>query len=491
MGAFNCLHPRSIVTIRGEVIKVRCGHCEACTNMSSLTYTTQCELESQSHRYCMFVTLTYDNQNVPLVRPVYRKSVLSFLPASPRLHAHFATCDRPSFAIAPAVHLDRTTLGMYFSKFALPEYLDGLIPVLDKVDVQHFLKRLRYRIYKTTNEKIRYFACGEYGPVHFRPHYHLQLWFDNPETLAYMGKAISSSWKFGRVDYSLSKGSTSSYVAAYSNSVSSRSRLHGVKYLRPFVLHSTRLFGSIYKSASTALLETTYDELARTSYNRRGRLRTLPPLLAFENQFFGRCVNYDTQNHQQRLVCYCYARKVFAEYGRLSVSKLATLIYNDEDSPCHQLLASLTYDGGFKESTISSVIYRSMRFLRYCDLFNVSEDYMLRFIEKYWRDKDLALLHKQLSEQEEYSAQFGKEWLPYLLSYYGVDPQRTDKPVEYSKPVLDYIASIGLEPQFFTDDCCPVSDNVSYQNFKLLHTKLSRDRVKHKKLNDLNNIFNN
>lgn len=40
---------------------------------------------------------------------------------------------------------------------------------LDKTDIQKFMKRLR----KLSNQKLKYYVCGEYGTQRMRPHYHL------------------------------------------------------------------------------------------------------------------------------------------------------------------------------------------------------------------------------------------------------------------------------------------------------------------------------
>lgn len=45
---------------------------------------------------------------------------------------------------------------------------DGYYSTLDKRDWQLFLKRLRSK----TSSRLRFFACGEYGPTTHRPHYH-------------------------------------------------------------------------------------------------------------------------------------------------------------------------------------------------------------------------------------------------------------------------------------------------------------------------------
>lgn len=42
---------------------------------------------------------------------------------------------------------------------------------LDKTDIQKFMKRLR----KLSNQKLKYYVCGEYGTKRMRPHYHIIL----------------------------------------------------------------------------------------------------------------------------------------------------------------------------------------------------------------------------------------------------------------------------------------------------------------------------
>lgn len=48
---------------------------------------------------------------------------------------------------------------------------------LDKKDLQKFFKRLR----KLTDEKLKYYAVGEYGSTKMRPHYHIILYNANKE----------------------------------------------------------------------------------------------------------------------------------------------------------------------------------------------------------------------------------------------------------------------------------------------------------------------
>ena len=37
-------------------------------------------------------------------------------------------------------------------------------------------------------------------PVHFRPHYHVILWFDDDELYKVIRQILYKSWKFGRID---------------------------------------------------------------------------------------------------------------------------------------------------------------------------------------------------------------------------------------------------------------------------------------------------
>lgn len=50
---------------------------------------------------------------------------------------------------------------------------------LDKTDIQKFFKRLR----KLSNNKLKYYVCGEYGTKKMRPHYHIILFNANQEMI--------------------------------------------------------------------------------------------------------------------------------------------------------------------------------------------------------------------------------------------------------------------------------------------------------------------
>lgn len=110
----------SINFVSGTMI--RCGKCYGCRMDKSKEWANRCLLELQDHDSAYFVTLTYDQEHVPI----------SYYP-------------HPETGEAQPVL------------------------TLRKDDFQKFMKKLRKRV---APDLLRYFACGEYGSNTQRPHYH-------------------------------------------------------------------------------------------------------------------------------------------------------------------------------------------------------------------------------------------------------------------------------------------------------------------------------
>ncbi|QXP07874.1 MAG: replication initiator protein [Arizlama microvirus] len=107
-----CTEPVNLTDKKtGTVYTVPCGTCPSCKINRTTDWTTRIIHESMTYDNNLFITLTYDDIHIP----------------------------------------------------------DG--DTLDKRQLQLFLKRLR----KNINKDIRYFACGEYGELYNRPHYHMIL----------------------------------------------------------------------------------------------------------------------------------------------------------------------------------------------------------------------------------------------------------------------------------------------------------------------------
>lgn len=85
-------------------------------------------------------------------------------------------------------------------------YNDENLKDLNKRDLQLFFKRLRKSI---APRKVRYFACGEYGELYGRPHYHAVVYGDvtAPE--------IYQAWQQGIVYVGKAEPASMRYVAGY------------------------------------------------------------------------------------------------------------------------------------------------------------------------------------------------------------------------------------------------------------------------------------
>jgi len=105
-------------------IRVPCGQCIGCRLERSRQWAVRCVHESTLYENNCFITLTFNEENVPK---------------------------------------------------------DGSL-IKNSADFQKFMKRLR----KYTNQKIRFFHCGEYGEKLSRPHHHACLFnYDFPDKKLY------------------------------------------------------------------------------------------------------------------------------------------------------------------------------------------------------------------------------------------------------------------------------------------------------------------
>jgi hypothetical protein len=122
-----------------------------------------------------------------------------------------------------------------YATFLTLTYNDENLPEnqsLGKRDLQLFLKRLRKALHPT---KIRYYACGEYGSHTYRPHYHLIIFglyctrpvlypypFDSPYSFdkrfslfAQHSKAVENAWGKGFCHFGSVNSKSISYVVKY------------------------------------------------------------------------------------------------------------------------------------------------------------------------------------------------------------------------------------------------------------------------------------
>lgn len=267
----HCQH-RSFITNKytGKRIAVDCGQCDYCIHKRAQKASIRVKTAGSAFEQCWFVTLTYDNEHIPLFNcEVYYSEYDDVLSDFGVVHGYekhayvpvskFCTTDPQRLQhiyftqVQGTVPYNRKTgqyepirANWFLSMDAIRSFIgktqsatsygkDGetsrkygnnLIPYLNYVDVQNYIKRLRRHLDRYTNEKISFYAVGEYGPVHFRPHFHLLLFFNSKEIADVLRECHSKSWKLGRSDIQRSNGGCSSYVASYVNSLASAPSLY-------------------------------------------------------------------------------------------------------------------------------------------------------------------------------------------------------------------------------------------------------------------------
>lgn len=97
---------------------------------------------------------------------------------------------------------------------------EHLPEMLDKRQLQLFIKRMRKAVEPV---KIKYFACGEYGELYHRPHYHLIVFGiakDDPffifkNQVAGKNYFTCDQWPYGFIDVGSVTYKSAAYVAGY------------------------------------------------------------------------------------------------------------------------------------------------------------------------------------------------------------------------------------------------------------------------------------
>lgn len=170
------------VKSRFNAVVVPCGQCIGCRLDKSRTWANRMMMELEYHDIAYFLTLTYNDDNVPLV--------------------YYQTDD------------DGVVDTAYKAGTLVPKHL------------QDFIKRLRDQQSYHHNRRIMYYACGEYGSETHRPHYHLTVYdvfFDDLEPLGkskdgfqyYVSPTLERLWPYGYSMICNVTWETCAYIARY------------------------------------------------------------------------------------------------------------------------------------------------------------------------------------------------------------------------------------------------------------------------------------
>lgn len=212
-----CLSPinRSYVNYLGsrKSVACACGRCLECAQKYQNDWSFRLSCESLYWKHVYFITLTYDNEHLPL-RTISDNTYLAA--ANQLLSLLPKTKSRVKFLY--------NKNNEYIHNVLLGSKLGDLIPEVNKVDCQLYMKRLRESIRNEHNDYIKFFLCSEYGPNTFRPHYHLLIYSNL--SVGQISRFFISCWDLGEVkfkeivydhspdgDFSFVSGYVSKYVS--------------------------------------------------------------------------------------------------------------------------------------------------------------------------------------------------------------------------------------------------------------------------------------
>ncbi len=544
----HCQH-RSFITNKytGARIAVDCGQCDYCIHKKAKKASMRVKTAGSAFKYSYFVTLTYDNEHLPLMNcSVLHSDYEDALGISGDIHfgnEHHQyipvseyRCDDNSMLrhiffeqVQGTVPFDREIKeyvpvkdNWFLSMDAIRSFInktqavdktdypasaqygrDNLIPFLNYVDVQNYIKRLRKHLFLKLGsyETLHFYAVGEYGPVHFRPHYHLLLFTNSDKVAEVLRYCHDKSWNLGRSDFQRSAGGSSSYVASYVNSLCASPLLY--RSCRAFRPRSRASVGFFEKGCSFVEDEDPYARIEQKIdsvvngrvYNFNGvSVRSTPPLSYIRTLLprFSSARNDDSVTIA-RILCAVHstpkriARFGFVDYKQDSVLSLVRTYYqylkvnsiltDDDKIILHASRCLTRFCNSSSDVDIESYINKLYRLFLY--------------VHKFFRNWHLPLFGSDVSA---YSGR-----IMFIIK----------TGIEYEKKA-DYESlrdAYNLRSQYpDISDCMfalpqngqevDVLQNVSRETLQLLEqlryrsSTFCRDMIKHKQLNDANNIFN-
>lgn len=365
---------------------------------------------------------------------------------------------------------------------AFPQF-KGLLKYVNYRDYQLFAKRFRKYLFTKIGsyEKISSYVVSEYSPRTFRPHFHILFFFDSDEVAKNIRQAVFQSWKLGRVDTQLARDSAGSYVSGYLNSVVS---LPGIFTDVSFTKNKSRfskLFGYESFRKTIEVPEQAVERLSeRVRFVRNGKPCEFTPPLSYISRLLPRFVPYssnfavetrtvlrsirgvlqlfrrnepfkeETPTNLSEFI-HCYIVTLYEKYGycyaTLPECLRVFLAYTRSEKEIHYFTDSL-------KNKLSRPFYIYKRFLS-CGL---SDDYLISLCDEYMSRQRSLSLSKQLSIQQEMFEREG--YSDDLLSLFYINKPQKKVNNRYFQEWKD-------------------------KNYYEVHYI----RVKHKKLNDENNVF--
>lgn len=365
---------------------------------------------------------------------------------------------------------------------AFPQF-KGLLKYVNYRDYQLFAKRFRKYLFTKIGsyEKISSYVVSEYSPRTFRPHFHILFFFNSDEVAENIRQAVFQSWKYGRVDTQLARDSAGSYVSGYLNSLVSLPGIFTDVSFTKTKSRFSKLFGYESFRKTVEVPEQAVERLSeRIRFVRNGKPCEFTPPPSYISRLLPRFVPYssnfavetrtvlrsirgilqlfrrnepfkkETPTNLSEFI-HCYIVTLYEKYGYSYVTLpeclRVFLAYTRSEKEIHYFTNSL-------KNKLSRPFYIYKRFCA-CGL---SDDYLISLCDEYMSRQRSLSLSNQLSIQQELFEREG--YSDDLLSLFYINKPQKKVNNRYFQEWKD-------------------------KNYYEVHYI----RVKHKKLNDENNVF--
>lgn len=500
-----CLNPQKIKNqYTGQTMIVGCGKCCSCNSARSSSLSLKCNLESKDNDYSHFITLTYNQENIPLMEavPVYgsKGTFYQFVSLCKRL-------DEDGLLLASVPYSNHE-----ISLLKEKANLSGHFGYLSKYEIQLFLKRLRKNISKIyPNERIRYFACGEFGPKSLRPHYHLILWHNCKELSENLDNLVRESWQLGFTDTQKVHKSASSYVAGYVNSLGSLPRLYQSGQCKPFCCHSKFLGEKFFKSKKEEAYSLTPQEFMRRSFKNTSVDSEFTLWRSVAHYFYPKCRGYSSSDSILRKFHYTIFEKYLRRTRTIETEDKKKLILKLNPSPseiANEIMYILDPKSPpyYDDYSVSDVLY-------YDRIYGITNLYKLAYELEGCTDPDQIYTLSEVKKMLEstyckiaYDMRLSKHFLTFVCN--SLHPIEIEtklkmidifwKDVEYNRMIDWYdsqnttLEEFGLDtlPLFY--DSCDIdllTEHPFYLHYKSYSMMNADNRMKHKRQNDANRYW--